>query len=101
MALEEADLVLAVDAGSIRSASLDAEMIPDCSGVDRGCCLRDQLSAAHGLAIPVRSGVEGELCAFRGASICGVLVAGVEVYVFGDSAGSVDVVLVWTDLVTP
>jgi len=101
MALEETYLVLAIDAGSVCGTSLDAEMIPDCSGVDRGCCLRDQLRTAHGLAIPVGGGVESELCTLLGACICWVLVAGVEIYVFSDSARSMNVILVWTDLVAP
>lgn len=53
VALEEADLVLAVQARGISIAALDAEMVVDLSAVDGRCGLGDQLSAAHGLAIPV------------------------------------------------
>jgi hypothetical protein len=74
MGLEEADLMFPVDAGSIGHIMHDAEMIPNCSLVD--CCSRlgDQFGSAHVLAIPVRSGVQGELGADGAARIGWVLV---------------------------
>lgn len=101
MALEEANLVFTVDAGGIGRAPLDAEMVPHFSGVDRSFCLGNQFRASHRLAVPVCRTVEGELCALLGAGVCRVLVAGRQVHVAGDRAGSVDIVLVWADLVTP
>lgn len=53
VALEEADLVLAVQARGVGVAALDAEMVVDLSTVDGRGGLGDQLGAAHGLAIPV------------------------------------------------
>lgn len=53
VALEEADLVLAVQARGVGGAALDAEMVVDLAAVDGRGGLRDQLGAAHGLAIPV------------------------------------------------
>lgn len=89
MALEEADLVLAVQARGVGGATLDAEMVVDLAAVDGRGGLRDQLRAAHGLAIPVSGAGQADLGALRGAAVGGVLVAGVEVDVFGDGAGSV------------
>lgn len=89
VALEEADLVLAVQARRVGGAALDAEMVVDLAAVDGRGGLRDQLGAAHVLAIPVSGAGQADLGALRGAAVGGVLVAGVEVDVFGDGAGSV------------
>lgn len=53
MALEEADLVLAVQARGVSGAAHDAEMVEDLPAVDGRGGLRDQLGAAHVLPVPV------------------------------------------------
>ena len=53
VALEEADLVLAVQARGIGGAAHDAEMVVDLPAVDGRGGLRDQLGAAHVLPVPV------------------------------------------------
>jgi hypothetical protein len=89
MALEEADLVFAEQARWVGRAALDAEVVEDVTTVDGSGGLRDQLGAAHGLAVPVGRAGQGDLGTLLGAAIGGVLVAGVEVDVLGDGAGSV------------
>ena len=51
--LEEADLMLAVQAWCVGATTLDAEMVEDMSAVDSSAGLRDQLSTTHVLAVPV------------------------------------------------
>lgn len=77
VALEEADLVLAVQARGVGVAALDAEMVVDLSLVDGRGGLGDQLGAAHVLAVPVGGAGEADLGALLGAAVGGVLVAGV------------------------
>lgn len=89
VALEEADLVLAVQAGRVGGAAHDAEMVVDLAAVDGRGGLRDQLGAAHGLAIPVSGAGEADLGALCGAAVGEVLEARAEVDVFGDGAGAV------------
>lgn len=89
VALEEGDLVLAVQAGRVGGAAHDAEMVVDLAAVDGRGGLRDQLRAAHVLAIPVSSAGQANLGTLLGASVGGVLEAGAKVDVFGDGAGSV------------
>ena len=101
VALEEANLVLAVDRGGVGGAAHHAEVVELLALVDALGSLRDQLGAAHGLAVPEGGGVEGELGTLLGARVVGILVLGREVDVRGDGAGAVDVPLVWTDLVGP
>lgn len=89
MALEEADLVLAVQAGRVGGAAHDAEMVVNLAAVDGRGGLRDQLGAAHVLAIPVGRAGQADLGTLLGASVGGVFEAGVKVDVLGDGAGSV------------
>lgn len=87
----------------IGCSPLDAVMVPPCScdKVARGIGLRDQLGAQHGLAIPARSAVNGDLGTFVDGSVGRIGVGRIEVDVVGDVAGAVDVVLVRTDFVGP
>ena len=98
MALEEADLVLAVDAGRVNVLAHDAKVVKHLA---RGNCrfrLRDQLDAPHVLAVPEGGAVERELGALLGDGVVGVLVRGGQLDVFVYCAGAVDVVLVGADL---
>lgn len=101
VALEETNLVLPIHAWRIRVASHDAEMVPDLATVDRGGRLRDQLDTPHGLPIPVRGGVESELCPLLRDGVVRVLVRGREVNVLVYCTRPVNIVLVGTDLVRP
>lgn len=74
MALEEANLMLAIHARRVRVAAHDAEMVPHKPAVDGRAGLRDQLGAPHRLPVPVRRGVEREFGALRGARVGGVFV---------------------------
>jgi hypothetical protein len=51
MGLEETNLVLSVDGGSVFCIIHDAEMVLHSSLVDCCCGLRDELGSAHGLAV--------------------------------------------------
>src|SRR5690348_16971398 len=59
MALKEADLVLAVDARRVGILTHNTKVIVHLALVDGGLGLRDELSAAHVLAVPERGAVEG------------------------------------------
>jgi len=79
MGLEEADLMLSVDAWRVCCRLHDAEMIPDFACIDSGGRLWNQLGPSHRLAIPVGCAIQGDfgpLCASR---VCRVLVGGGEV----------------------
>ena len=101
VALEEVDLVLERGARGVGAGAHHAEVVKDLAGVDGGRGLRDELGAAHVLAVPVRGRVDGHLYSLFGGCVGGVLVAWGEVDVFGDGAAAVDVVLVRRDLVGP
>lgn len=105
VALEEVDLVLAGDAGRAGGGAVDvarhAEVVKDLARGDGGRRLRDQLDAAHRLAVPVGRGVEREAHALGRGGVGRVLVAGREGDVLLDGARAVDVVLVGPDLVAP
>jgi len=73
MALEEADLVLVVGAGRVGVLAHDAKMIKDLAGGNGRLGLRDQLSAAHSLAVPEGCAVESELGALLRDCVVGVL----------------------------
>jgi hypothetical protein len=93
VAFEEADLVLVGRARYIGRGPLDREMVVHGARVDGCLSLRDQLSPPH-IGIPFRSVVDRDLCALGRAGVCGVLVCGREIDVFGYCTGAVDVVLV-------
>lgn len=99
VALEEAYLVLKGRVRRIDIGPLHAKVVEDLALVDRGSGLRDQLSAAHILAVPVRSLVDGHLDTLLGDRIGWVLVARAQVDVFGHWPAAVDVPLVWADFV--
>jgi hypothetical protein len=79
VALEEIDLVLACRGGGVGTGVLHGEVVVDLSLVDRGAGLRDQLGAKHGLAVPGRGLVVGDLDALLRARVGRVLGVGVEV----------------------
>lgn len=60
VALEEANLVLAVDARRVLVAAQNREVIEHLAAGNGGLGLRDQLDAAHGLAVPEGRRVERE-----------------------------------------
>jgi len=101
MAFEKIDLMFKVDAGSIGVASGHTEMVVNLSCVYCSCSLREQLSATHGLAIPVRCRVDRHFNTLLGGRICGVLVRRREVDIFGDISRAMDIVLVWSDFSAP
>jgi hypothetical protein len=84
MRLEEADLVLSIDAWWVGIRAHNAEVIPDFSGVD--CCrsLGDQFYSPHILPIPICSAVECEFRSLLAARIGGVLVIWREVDIRGN-----------------
>lgn len=61
MRLEEADLMLPVDAWWVGGRPHDAEVVPHLSRVDRHRRLRDQLCPPHILPVPVGRAIEREL----------------------------------------
>ena len=93
VALEEADLVLAVDAGRVGVLAHHAEVVVDLAAVDGRLGLRDELGAAHVLAVPEGGAVEREPGALLRGCVGRVLVVGREVDVAMDRARAVDVVL--------
>lgn len=97
--LEKVDLMLEISTWGIGGANHDGVMVVNVSRVDGGRGLRDQFGTSHRLAVPERSIVNGELGTLLGDGICGILVARAEVDVLGDLSASVNVVLVWSDLV--
>lgn len=101
VALEEADLVLAADAGGVGVGPANRKMVPDLAAVDGRRGLRDQLDAPHVLPVPVRRRVERELGPLFGHRVVGVLERGPQVDVLVHRARAVDVVLVRADLVSP
>jgi len=74
--LEEADLVLQVDAGRVGGRVHHAEVVEDVARVDGRGRLRDQLGAPHRLPVPEGGRVDGEFEALVGHFVGGVLVAG-------------------------
>jgi hypothetical protein len=76
-------------------------VVEDLALVDGGAGLRDQLSTEHGLAVPRRGLVVGDLDALLGACVGGVLVRCVHVDVVLGATGAVDVPLVRTVLSGP
>ena len=68
--------------------------------VDGGLGLGDELGAPH-VAVPFRGAVNGDLGTLLGVGVGWVLEVGRQVDVFLNRAGSVDVVLVVSDLVCP
>jgi hypothetical protein len=79
VALEEVDLVLSRWGGGVGTGVLHGEVVVDLALVDRSAGLRDQLGAEHGLAVPGRGLVVGDLNALLGARVGRVLGVGVEV----------------------
>lgn len=63
--------------------------------------LRDQLRALHSLAIPKGCVVNSNLHALGDRSIGRIRVGSIDIDVVSDVAGTVDVILVGTDLVGP
>lgn len=101
VALEEADLVLAVLRRRVGVLAHHAEVVEHLAAVDSRFRLRDQLGAPHVLAVPEGRAVERELGALLRHRVGRVLVAGRQVDVFLDGPAPVDVVLVVSDLVAP
>lgn len=101
VALKETNLVLPIDRREIRGIRHHGEVVPHFARVDRRRRLRNQLGPPHGLALPVRRGIERELGALLGRRVGRVLVRGGQVDVLGDVARPVDVVLVRADFVGP
>ena len=64
VALEEADLVLVGGDGGVGRGALQIEVVHNVALVDADSALRDELGAAHVLAMPVRRAVNGELGTF-------------------------------------
>lgn len=100
VALEEADLVFVGGARHVGTAALDAEVVVYRAAVDCGLGLRDQFCAPH-VAVPFGGAVDGDLGALLGVCVASVLVRWREVHVGCHWAGTVDVVLVRSDLVSP
>jgi len=99
--LEEVDLVLSSRRRRVCACVLHGEVVEDLALVDGGAGLRDQLGTEHGLAVPRRGLVVGDLDALLGACIGGVLGRGVHVDVVFRAAGAVDVPLVRPSLGAP
>lgn len=96
MALEETDLVFVCRTRNIGSGPLDREVVIYSAFVDSSCGLRNELRPPH-VAVPLGCIVDRNLGTLLTASVPGILVVWREVYVFGGSTRSVDVVLViWT-----
>lgn len=95
--LEEGDLVLVGGRGLVLGRGLDGEVVELLALVDGRLGLGDELSAQHGLAIPLCRLVDGDLGTLLGSLVGGVLERSIEVDVVGHGAGTVDVVLVGTD----
>lgn len=98
---EEVNLMLQVGAGSIGVSSLDREVVVDTALVDWSAGLWNQLGTSHVLTVPVSSSVNGDLDTLVGGGVCWILVAWGEVDILSDGLRSVDIVLVWADLVGP
>lgn len=103
MRLEEGDLVLASDRGSVGILAHDGEVVVQSSGRDGAGVvdLGDQLGTAHGLAIPEGGVGQGDLGALGAGAVGWVGIAGVEANVVGGVTSPVNVPLVITDLVGP
>lgn len=99
--LEEADLVLAIDARRVHVFAHDREVVVYLAAVDSGLGLRDQLCASHVLPVPEGRAVDCELGALPRHRVRRVLVIRRQIDVFVDAGRSVDVVLVWPDLICP
>jgi len=99
--VEKVDLMLKIRPGSVGVSPLDGEMVVNVSLVDRGSGLWNQFGSAHVLAVPVCGLVNAHLGTLFGNGVGRVLVAWVEIYVFGDRATSVNIPLIWWDLVAP
>ena len=79
VALKEVDLVLSSRRRRVGACVLHGEVVEDLALVDGGAGLGDQLGTEHGLAVPRRGLVVGDLDALLGACVGGVLVSGVHV----------------------
>ena len=97
MRLEESDLVFVGGRRGVLGGSLDGEVVVDLALVDGCLGLGDEFGAQHGLAVPFRGLVDGDLYTLLGSSVGGVLEGGVKVDVVGHGAGAVNVVLVGAD----
>lgn len=86
MTLEESDLMLVGCGWCVVGRRLDREMVIDFALVDGSGGLRNELSPQHGLTIPFRCLINGDLDTLLRASIGGVLVRRIEVDIFVDSA---------------
>lgn len=98
---EEADLVFFGWGGRVRSSVLDGEVVENFALVDGRAGLWNELGAEHCLAIPGGGFVDADLDAFVRSGVCEILVVWAKSDVVASGAASVDVVLVWTDLVGP
>jgi hypothetical protein len=98
--LEEVDLMLVAGVWWVCSRLLHAEMVVESSSTEVGLGLWNQLCSPH-VGVPKSSWVNGDLDTLFGRTICRVLVVWGEVDVGRDRLGSVNVVLVWSNLVGP
>jgi len=101
VALKEVDLVLSGRRRRVGVCVLHGEVVEDLALVDGSAGLRDQLGTEHGLAVPRRSLVVGDLDALLGAGVGGVLVRSIHVDIVFCGAGAMNVVLVRSLLVRP
>lgn len=74
MGLKETNLMLSIQARSICCRPFYAEVIIDKTLVDRSCRLRDKLSSAHGLTIPVCCAIKSDLSTLLAARVGRILV---------------------------
>ena len=79
VALKEVDLVLSSRRRRVGACVLHGEVVEDLALVDGGAGLGDQLGTEHGLAVPRRGLVVGDLDALLGAGVGRVLGVGIEV----------------------
>lgn len=84
----------------VRARLLHAEMIVERSSSKIGCCLWDQFSSPH-IRVPESCRVNSDLNTLLRDSIGRVLIRGREVDIVCHRSGSVDVVLVRSNLVSP
>lgn len=98
--LQEVDLMLVAGVWWVGVGLLHAEVVVKGSRAEICLCLRNQLSPPH-VRVPKSGWVNGDLDTLLASTICWVLVAGREVDVGRDRLGTVNVVLVWSNLVGP
>lgn len=79
MALEKRNLVLVCGAGHVCAGAFDGKVVKDCSLVDGGFGLGNQLCAPH-VAVPLCGVVDCDFGALLAAGVAGVLVVGREVH---------------------